>query len=38
MQQAAGPTAAEIRTLADAETFISGLRQKALAPVAGASS
>lgn len=38
MQQAAGPTVAEIRTLADAETFISGLRQKALAPVAGASS
>jgi hypothetical protein len=38
MQRAAGRTAGDIRTLADAETFISGLRQKALAPVAGASS
>jgi hypothetical protein len=38
MQQAAGPTAGDIRTLADAGIFIGGLRQKALAPVAGAAS
>lgn len=38
MQQAAGATAGEIRALADAETFIAGLRRQALAPVTGAAS
>jgi hypothetical protein len=38
MQQAAGDAAAQIRTLADADAFISGLRRKALAPATGAAS
>ncbi|MDR3471838.1 MAG: hypothetical protein P4M09_09140 [Devosia sp.] len=35
MQQAAGELAAKIRALADAESFVSGLRSAALAPAAG---
>jgi hypothetical protein len=38
MRQAAGATAGQIRTLADADGFIAGLRQRALAPVEGAPS
>jgi hypothetical protein len=35
MQAAAGRLGAEIKTLADADGFVSGLRQSALAPAAG---
>ena len=37
MQQAAGELAAQVRALADADAFISGLRTTALAPAAGGS-
>lgn len=36
MQQAAGDTATKLRTLADAASFVAGLRKTALAPAAGA--
>lgn len=35
MQQAAGDVATQLRGLADAQTFIAGLRQQALAPATG---
>jgi hypothetical protein len=38
MQQAAGDAGKQIRTLADADAFIGGLRQTALKPVTGSPS